>query len=45
MKYDFTITEEPKLQEKYYYHKHKSGLRIYILPKNFSTYYAIFATK
>ncbi len=31
--------------ETYYYTKHKSGLDVYIIPKDFSTNYAVFATK
>ncbi len=31
--------------ECYYYTKHKSGLDIYVIPKDFATNYAVFATK
>ena len=31
--------------ETYYYTKHKSGLDIYVIPKDFATNYAVFATK
>ena len=31
--------------EKYYYTKHKSGLDIYVIPKDFKTSFAMFSTK
>lgn len=31
--------------EKYYYTKHKSGLEIYVIPKDFATSFAMFSTK
>lgn len=31
--------------ETYYYTKHKSGLDIYVIPKDFATNYAVFATR
>ncbi len=34
-----------KLDEKYYSFEHKSGLKVYVFPKEMSTSYAIFATK
>ncbi len=39
------IRENKRLDEKYYYAKHSSGLDIYLFPKNFTTTYAVFATK
>jgi len=37
--------ENAKLNEKYYYFKHESGLDIYVFPKNYTTSYALFGTK
>ena len=37
--------ENNKIDEKYYYFKHESGLDIYVIPKNHTTSYAIFGTK
>ncbi|MCL1858347.1 MAG: insulinase family protein [Oscillospiraceae bacterium] len=34
-----------KIDEKYYYFKHESGLDIYVIPKNHTTSYALFGTK
>lgn len=39
------LKENAKIGEKYYYFKHKSGLDIYVVPKNHTTSYALFATK
>ncbi len=39
------LRENKKLNEKYYYVKHSSGLDIYVFPKSFTTTYAVFATK
>ena len=40
----FTLKENKAIDEKYYYTKHKSGLRIYVVPKNHGTGYAVFGT-
>jgi Predicted Zn-dependent peptidases len=40
-----TVKENAAIGEKYYYIKHKSGLDIYVVPKQLSTYYAVFGTK
>lgn len=42
---NFQIKENRDIGEKYYYTKHKSGLDIYIIPKNHSNGYAVFGTK
>ncbi len=42
---ELKLTENKAIGEKYYYTHHKSGLDIYIIPKNFTTSYAIFSTK
>ena len=42
---ELKLTENKALGEKYYYTHHKSGLDIYIIPKNFTTSYALFSTK
>ena len=34
-----------KIDEKYYYFKHGSGLDIYVIPKNHTGSYALFGTK
>ena len=39
------VKENAAIGEKYYYIKHKSGLDIYVVPKELSTYYAVFGTK
>ncbi|MCL2772933.1 MAG: insulinase family protein [Oscillospiraceae bacterium] len=39
------LIENQKIDEKYYYLKHESGLDIYIIPKNHTSSYAIFAAK
>ncbi|MBQ8743305.1 MAG: insulinase family protein [Clostridia bacterium] len=43
----FNMTERihERLGERYYHLKHKSGLDIYIFPKDFTTTYALFGTK
>lgn len=41
----FEIFENSKIGEKYYYKQHKSGLGIYVIPKNHGTTYAVFGTK
>ncbi len=41
----FKWIESDKLQEKYAFFRHKSGLPVYVVPKDFSSTYAIFATK
>lgn len=46
LKTDFKIIEDKRLNEKVYYTHHKSGLDIYIEPKQgYSSQYAIFGTK
>ena len=42
---DAKIVENKALKEKYFAYRHKSGLDIYVIPKNHTTTYAIFATK
>jgi len=42
---DVIVRESKLLSEKYYKVKHKSGLEIYVFPKDMSTYYAMFGTK
>ena len=39
------IFENKSIGEKYYYKKHKSGLDVYLIPKDFSVKYALFSTK
>ncbi len=39
------IEKTNAIGEKYYYTKHKSGLDVYVTPKDFATSYAVFATK
>lgn len=41
----FEIKENKAINERYYYKKHKSGLDVYVYPKDFGTSYAAFATK
>lgn len=41
----FTVKENKKLGEKYYYAKHDSGLDIYIIPKEHETSFALFGTR
>lgn len=40
----FTLKENKKIDERYYETRHKSGLRIYVIPKNHGTGYAAFGT-
>ena len=42
---DIKLKENTTVGEKYYYIKHKSGLDIYVVPKKFTSNYAIFSTK
>lgn len=42
---NFTLKENKAIGEKYYYTKHKSGLSVYVFPKEMGTSYAAFATK
>ena len=41
----FTLKENKAIGEKYFYSKHKSGLSVYVFPKEMGTSYAAFATK
>ena len=41
----FTVKENKAIGEKYYFAKHKSGLSVYVFPKDMGTSYAAFATK
>jgi len=41
----YKTVENKKIDEKYYYIKHESGLDIYVVPKNHTNSYALFATK
>ena len=41
----YTLRENKRINEKYFYFKHKSGLDVYVIPKQLGTYYALFATK
>ncbi|MBQ7788880.1 MAG: insulinase family protein [Clostridia bacterium] len=41
----YTVKENKMLGEKYYTFKHKSGLEVFVFPKNMTTSYAIFATR
>ena len=41
----FTLKRNDFINESYYYTKHKSGLSVYVIPKEMSTSYAIFGTK
>lgn len=41
----FTLKENKSIGEKYYFAKHKSGLDVYVFPKDMGTSYAAFATK
>lgn len=45
MKTEIQICENAVLGEKYYHIHHKSGLAIYVFPKELSTTYALFATR
>lgn len=40
----FTVKENSRIGEKYYYTRHTSGLPIYVIPKNHGTGYAVFGT-
>ncbi len=40
----FTLFENNRISEKYFFKKHKSGLDIYVIPKNHGTTYAVFGT-
>lgn len=40
----FVLKENKKIGEKYYVSDHKSGLKIYVIPKNHGTGYAVFGT-
>ncbi len=39
------IEKKSDIGEKYYYTKHRSGLDIYVIPKDFATSYVVFSTK
>ena len=41
----YILKENKQINEKYYYFKHKSGLDVYVVPKELGTYYALFGTK
>ena len=41
----YKTIENKKIEEKYYYINHESGLDIYVVPKNHTSSYALFATK
>jgi len=43
-KEEIKIFQSSLLKEKYFHFVHKSGLPVYLCPKNFSTSYAVFAT-
>ena len=40
-----TVKENKVLGEKHYSFIHKSGLEVFVFPKNMTTSYAIFATR
>lgn len=40
----FTLKENKAINERYYYAQHKSGLPVYVIPKNHGTGYAVFGT-
>lgn len=42
---EIAIKNNDLIGEKYYYTKHKSGLRIYLVPKKLSTSYAVLGTR
>ncbi|MBO4950030.1 MAG: hypothetical protein J6E38_03325, partial [Clostridia bacterium] len=42
---EFTLKENKAIGEKYYCLNHKSGLSVYVFPKEMGTSYAAFATK
>lgn len=41
----YILKENKRINEKYWYFKHKSGLDVYVIPKELGTYYALFGTK
>lgn len=41
----FVLKENKKIDERYYVADHKSGLKIYVIPKNHGTGYAVFGTR
>lgn len=45
MKREITEIKSEAIGERYYTYRHKSGLRVFVIPKDFSTSYAILATK
>jgi len=42
---DYKVSENKMLNEKHYSFKHKSGLEVFVFPKEMTTAYAIFATR
>ncbi|MBQ7760562.1 MAG: insulinase family protein [Clostridia bacterium] len=42
---DLVVTENQLIGEKHYRFKHKTGLEVYVFPKELTTSYAIFATR
>ena len=42
---NFTVKENARIGEKYYYMKHRSGLDIYVIPKKLTSAYALFCTR
>lgn len=42
---EYIVKENKMLNEKHYSFKHKSGLEVYVFPKEMTTAYAIFATR
>lgn len=42
---DYKVKENQMLNEKHYSFKHKSGLEVFVFPKEMTTSYAIFATR
>ena len=42
---EYKVKENQMLNEKYYSFKHKSGLEVFVFPKEMTTSYAIFATR
>ena len=45
MNHNWTLIENERIGEKYYYLRHKSGLPIYVFPKKMASAYAILATR
>lgn len=43
--HNFTLREIKAIDEKYYFTTHKSGLDVYVIPKNHGTGYAVFGTR